>query len=82
MLCSEKNGMTEEAHRIIQAIRQMEMSLEDNKNSNEYPEEDKELKVFAPLTRCLKSLKERHNAVAKAHRDRFEQVKSRSTHLS
>jgi protein regulator of cytokinesis 1 len=73
---SEKNGMTEEAHRIIKVIRQMEASLEDNKNAETYPEEDQELRVYAPLTRCLKSLKEKHNSVSRAHRERFEQVKS------
>ena len=73
----EKNGLVEEAHRIIKTIRQMEGSLEDHKSNNDYDLEDKELKVTAPLSRCLQELKEKHNCIAKIHRERFEQVKSK-----
>jgi protein regulator of cytokinesis 1 len=75
--CSEKAELTDEAHRIIKTIRQMEVSLEDRAHSETYQLEEKELKVTTPLTRCLQNLKEKHNSVAKIHRERFEQVKSK-----
>lgn len=78
-LSREKNELTEEAHRIIKTIKQMEASLEDEKLSNVYQLDDKDLRVNAPLTRCLQGLKEKHNSVAKVHRDRFEQVKSENS---
>lgn len=68
--------MTQEANRIIKTIRLMEASLEDEKLTDSYQLEDKELKVTVPLTRCLQDLKEKHNTFAKLHRERFEQVKS------
>ena len=77
LVTTEKNQITEEAYRIIKTIRQMEASLEDNKAHADYPLEDEHLKVFTPLSRCLKSLKEKHNSIAKAHRERFEQIKSK-----
>ena len=55
----------------------MEASLEDDKHNNSYELGDKELKVTVPLTRCLQGLKEKHNVIAKLHRERFEQVKSK-----
>ena len=73
----EKTRMTEEAYRIIKTIRQMEASLEDEKPHEDYALEDEHLKVFTPLARCLKGLKEKHNSIAKIHRERFEQVKSK-----
>lgn len=54
----------------------MEASLEDHKPNDDYPVEDEELKVTMPLSRCIKGLKEKHNAIAKVHRERFEQVQS------
>lgn len=74
--CSEKTGLTEEAHRIIKSIRQMEASLEDDKIITSYQTEGEGLKVTVPLNLCLQALKERHNTMAKLHRERFEQVKS------
>ena len=74
----EKSELTEEAHRIIKTVRQMEASLEDEKLSNVYQLEDNDLRVTVPLTRCLQDLKEKHNSIAKLHRERFEQVKSKS----
>lgn len=55
----------------------MEASLEDQKPNDNYALEDEEVKVYTPLTRCIKGLKEKHNNIAKVHRERFEQVKSR-----
>ncbi|MCJ1247404.1 hypothetical protein MMC30_004618 [Trapelia coarctata] len=72
---AEKNELTEEALRIIKTIRQMEASLEDQKPNNDYPVEDDALKISVPLSRCIKSLKEKYNTIAEIHRERFEQVK-------
>lgn len=74
---SEKNELTEEAHRIIKAIKQMELSIEDQQHANAYQLEYQDLKVSVPLTRCLQTLKEKHNTIAKVHRERFEQVQSK-----
>ena len=68
--------MTEEANRIIQLIRQLEASLDDNKGEHDYELEPDGLKVTCPLTRCLQGLKEKHASVNKLHKERFEQVKS------
>ena len=81
MLLSEKGALTEEANRIITVIKQMEASLEDKPSNDAYKLEDDDLKITLPLLRCLESLKAKHNAVAKVHRERFEQVKSRSVQL-
>ncbi|KAF2466101.1 uncharacterized protein BDR25DRAFT_294175 [Lindgomyces ingoldianus] len=72
---NEKHEMTEEAHRLIKTIRQMETSLEDKKPNAGYELDDKNMKVTYPLTRCLQTLKEKFNAVGKLHRERFEQVR-------
>ncbi len=56
----------------------MEGSLEDPSADTDYQLDQTELKVAAPLTRCLQSLKEKHNAIARIHRERFEQVKSKT----
>ena len=76
MIHSEKIELTEEAHRTIETIKQMEASLEDHKHNDTYKLEE-ELKVTVPLTRCLQGLKEKHHTIAKIHRERFEQVKSK-----
>ena len=79
---SEKSELNEEAHRIIKTIKQMKASLEDRVPNQIYLEEDTELKITVPLTRCLQDLKEKHKTVAKIHRERFEQVKSKIYHKS
>lgn len=66
--------MTEEAHRLMKTIKQMEASLEDNKPNPNYDNLD-DTPVTYPLTRCLQGLKEKYNAVSKLHRERFEQVR-------
>lgn len=68
--------MTEEARRIITAIKQMEASLDDTKNRNDPEMDDEDLKITFPLTRCLQGLKDKHLQISKLHRERFEQVKS------
>ncbi|MCJ1431248.1 hypothetical protein MMC27_000599 [Xylographa pallens] len=75
LVTAEKNELTEEAYGIIKTIRQMEASLEDHKLNDDYPLEDDALKVTMPLSRCIQNLKEKHNTIAKIHRERFEQVK-------
>ncbi|KAF1837786.1 hypothetical protein BDW02DRAFT_595273 [Decorospora gaudefroyi] len=71
---NEKHEMTEEAHRLLKTIRQMEASLEDNKPNPNY-EDHEDKAVTYPLTRCLQGLKDRYNAVSKLHQERFEQVR-------
>ncbi|KAG8530317.1 uncharacterized protein KY384_004819 [Bacidia gigantensis] len=71
----EKGQLTEEANRLIKTIRQMETSLEDKKATDEYQLENDDLKVTLPLMQCLEGLKAKYNAVAKVHRQRFEEVK-------
>lgn len=70
--------MTDEAQRLITAIQQMEESLGDEKANGQYYLDQKDLQVSYPLNRCLMSLREKHSAVSKMHRERFEQVKSES----
>ena len=69
--------MTEEAERLITTIRQMQAALTDDKPNPNYGPDDG-LEVTYPLTRCLKELKEKYGAVSKLHRERFEQVRSKS----
>ena len=78
LVTAEKKDMIEEAQKIITVIRQMECSLDDSKPRRDYQsEEDDELKITYPLTRCLQFLKERHIQISRLHRERFEQVKSK-----
>ena len=77
MIYREKSELTEEAHRTIKIIKQMEASLEDHTSNDVYKLENEELKVSVPLTRCLQGLKEKHHTIVKIHRERFEQVKSK-----
>lgn len=72
--------MTDEAHRIITAIKQMEASLDDTKDHHQYEAEREDLKIFYPLSRCLQGLKEKHLQVSKVHKERFEQAKSQCIH--
>ncbi|UZP35382.1 hypothetical protein NXS19_003198 [Fusarium pseudograminearum] len=70
---SEKKEMVDEAKKIITIIHQMEASLDDQnrRRSNE----DDELTITYPLTRCLQKLKEKHTIISRIHKERFEQVK-------
>ena len=74
-LFREKNEMTEEAQNIIKTIKQMEASLEDDKQNAGYDLDTASLRVTYPLTDCLRDLKEKYNTVGRLHRERFEQVK-------
>lgn len=67
--------MTEEAQNIIKTIKQMEASLEDDKQNMGYGLDTTSLRVTYPLTDCLRDLKEKYNTVSRLHRERFEQVK-------
>ncbi|RVX74182.1 hypothetical protein B0A52_02014 [Exophiala mesophila] len=71
---SEKNEMTEEAQNIIKTIKQMESSLDDEKDAG-YDLDTNGLRVTYPLIDCLRDLKEKYNVVSRLHRERFEQVK-------
>ncbi|KAL2258983.1 hypothetical protein VTK26DRAFT_7501 [Humicola hyalothermophila] len=76
LVTAEKKEMIEEAQHIITTIRQMEASLDDSKPRRDYrSDEDDDLKVTYPLTRCLQVLKEKHTKISRLHRERFEQVK-------
>ncbi|KAL9578615.1 MAG: hypothetical protein Q9212_005600, partial [Teloschistes hypoglaucus] len=75
LVTTEKNELSEEAHRIIKTIKQMEASLEDQKPNGTYELEDQGLQVTVPLMRCVAGLKEKYNTVARLHSERFEQVK-------
>ena len=66
--------MTEEAQTIITTIKQMESSLDDEKNQG-YDLDTNGLRVTFPLNECLRNLKEQYNTVSRLHRERFEQVK-------
>ncbi|KAE8145369.1 microtubule associated protein-domain-containing protein [Aspergillus avenaceus] len=72
---SEKNEMTEEARQLVTAIQQMEESLVDEKANGQYQLDRNELRITYPLNRCLVFLREKHGALSKLHRERFEQVK-------
>lgn len=63
----------DEAQRMITTIRQMEASLDDTRRRDQ---DDEDLQITYPLTRCLQHLKERHVQIGRLHKERFEQVKS------
>ncbi|EHY53093.1 Anaphase spindle elongation protein 1 [Exophiala dermatitidis] len=71
---NEKTEMTEEAQNIIKTIKQMEASLDDEKDRG-YDLDTTGLRVTYPLIDCLRDLKEKYNVVSRLHRERFEQVK-------
>lgn len=71
---NEKHEMTEEAQHLIQTIKQMQDSMDDSKTGTRFKNDDTQ--ITYPLTRCLKALKEKHNAVAKQYQERFEQIRS------
>jgi len=77
LVTAEKKDLVEEAQKIITVIRQMEASLDDSKSRRDNKaEEDNDLKITYPLTRCLQVLKEKHIQISRIHRERYEQVKS------
>ncbi|AEO69112.1 a4f5207b-9c69-4a63-808c-bbd76a5dbedd [Thermothielavioides terrestris] len=76
LVTTEKKNMIDEAQKIITTIRQMEASLDDTKLRRDYQaEDDDDLKITYPLSRCLQVLKDKHKQVARLHRERYEQVK-------
>ncbi|KAI1106243.1 microtubule associated protein-domain-containing protein [Jackrogersella minutella] len=72
---AEKKELVDEAQRIITTIRQMETSLDGSRSQHSYCDDDDDLRVTYPLTRCLAVLKEKHMQISKLHRERFEQVR-------
>lgn len=67
--------MTEEAQKIIATIKQMEASLDDERQNGAYDLETTGLRVTYPLNKCLQDLKEKYNTVSRLHKERFEQVR-------
>ena len=53
----------------------MERSLDDTRPDDDYESEHDGVKVTYPLLDCIQHLKEKHHAIAKLHRERYEQVK-------
>jgi Ase1/PRC1/MAP65 family protein len=76
MLYREKDKMTQEAQRLITSIQQMEASLGDERANGQYELNRDDLRITYPLIRCISFLREKNEAMAKLHRERFEQVKS------
>ena len=74
--------MTQEAQHLITTIQQMEASLGDERANGQYELNREDLRVTYPLNRCIAFLREKNEALAKLHRERFEQVKSEFTCLS
>ena len=56
----------------------MEMSLSDERANGKYELNRDELRVTYPLNRCIAFLREKSDAMGRLHRERFEQVKSKS----
>lgn len=79
LVTAEKKDMVDEAKKIITNIKQMEASLDGTRSSRDYGEQD-EFKITYPLTRCLQGLREKHTQIKRLHKERFEQVKSKSLH--
>ncbi|KAK7530948.1 microtubule associated protein-domain-containing protein [Phyllosticta citribraziliensis] len=75
LVTSEKQEAEEECRRLIKTIKQLQASLEGRSSRDSYDPEESDVRITYPLSRCLQTLKERHKAIAKAHRERFEQVK-------
>ncbi|KAF2762847.1 hypothetical protein EJ05DRAFT_471806 [Pseudovirgaria hyperparasitica] len=75
IVTNEKHELTEEAHRLVSTIQQMEDSLEDVKPNHAYPVDTASTQVTYPLMRCIQGLKEKYNVVHKLHKERLEQVK-------
>lgn len=75
-LYREKEQMTQEAHRLITTIQQMEASLGDERANGQYELNRDDLRVTYPLNRCIAFLREKNEAMTRLHRERFEQVKS------
>lgn len=70
--------MIAEAQHLVKTIKQMEMSLDDEKANGQYELDDNDLQITCPLNRCIVTLKEKYTAISRLHRERFEQVKSMS----
>lgn len=77
----EKDKMTQEAQRLITTIQQMEASLGDERANGRYELNRDDLRITFPLNRCIAFLREKNEAMTKLHRERFEQVKSESSHM-
>lgn len=77
LVSAEKKELVDEAKKIVTTIRQMESSLDDSaRRSRNLDDED--LKITYPLARCLQALREKHIQISRLHKERYEQVKSKS----
>ncbi|KAK2740120.1 hypothetical protein FQN57_006235 [Myotisia sp. PD_48] len=70
----EKQELLDKTRQLITTIKQMESSL-DGTSLDSRDKDDSKMQVTYPLNRSLNLLKEKHSAVSKLHRERFEQVK-------
>ncbi|CAZ82035.1 unnamed protein product [Tuber melanosporum] len=67
---AEKNTLVEECNKVISSIKQMEKSLDDKtKKSRE------ELKITAPLLRCLEALRGKQENVKARHAERYNAIR-------
>ena len=71
-IISEKNELIGRAQQIITIIRQLEASLDDAPRDAG----NDDLQITIPLLDCLRTLEEKHAAIARLHAERFEEVKS------
>ncbi|CUS15485.1 unnamed protein product [Tuber aestivum] len=67
---AEKNTLVEECNKVISSIKQMEKSLDDKKKKS-----SEELKITAPLLRCLEALRGKQEDVKARHAERYEAVR-------
>jgi protein regulator of cytokinesis 1 len=73
IVTNEKQKLAQEAEKLITDMKHMQISLE-GKSAGDHIDAD--LAITYPLQACLQNLKQRHQAVHKVHRERYEQVKS------
>ena len=76
IVSTEKSDLIKEAQRMINAIKQMEASLDDHKSECEHGHEGDDLSIVYPLNGCLQILKDKHVQTSRLYMERFEQVKS------
>ncbi|RPA99845.1 hypothetical protein L873DRAFT_1789307 [Choiromyces venosus 120613-1] len=67
---TEKNTLIEECNKVISSIKQMEKSLDDKKKKS-----SEELKITAPLLRCLEALRGKQEEVKARHAERYNAVR-------
>lgn len=73
MVPREKEQLTEKCQKLITSIKQMERSLDDEKSGRRNSNDDR---ITAPLTKCLRELKEKHGNIKKQHAERYNAARS------